>query len=260
MKKIFTILGIAAVASVANAQTNLVPNPGFESWDTTTTPPKPTGWSFISPTGITQETVMVHSGTSSVKAVAPATGNGSLNVDIPATASTQYTLGYWILDNDPNARARHWVQARTASANITWTGTTFQPTTYSTDNPSWVYVSATSTTPAGTELLRFDFRNYGTGTGGGTVYYDDVVLVQGTLAAGEVTPSKHRLIKNSIVTSDLVFATNSSVKIFDVTGKLIKTADVQDNTKLNLSNLPKGTYIVKGLANGESTMQKFIKQ
>lgn len=261
MKNIFTILGVA-VATSFSAQTNLLTNGGFETWEPATgsTPPKPTGW-FISTTGVAQETSKVHSGNSSLKHTAPTgTGNSSTSMDVEAQPNTQYSLGYWVLDNDANARARHWVQARTSSTNITWSGTSFQPSTYTTDSPAWTFVSATSTTPAGTTLLRFDFRTYGENGGGGAVYYDDVVLVKGSLATGEVTASKHRLIKNSAVSSELVFTTKSSVEIFDLTGKLVKTAAVEDGTKLNVAGLAKGTYVIKGLANGELTAQKFIKQ
>lgn len=262
MKKIFTVLGIVAVATFANAQ-NLITNPGFESWDATTTPAKPTGWTFIS-TGVVQGTgaAFVHGGTSSLKAVTEATGTLNSYIDVPATANTTYTLGYWILDNDANARGRVWVQARSATGSVTWaTPGNFQPAAYSTDNAAWTFVTATATTPAATEILRFDLRTYSQGAGNGTVYYDDVNLQVGaTLGTAEIPHSKHRLIKFSVVDSSLTFATKSAVEIYDVNGKLIRKADVNDNTTLNVSDLAAGVYFVKGLANGSLSSQKFIKK
>ncbi|MCX8532728.1 T9SS type A sorting domain-containing protein [Chryseobacterium luquanense] len=262
MKKIFTVLGIVAVATFANAQ-NLITNPGFESWDATTTPAKPTGWTFVSNT-VEQGTgaAFVHGGNSSLKAVTEATGSLSSYIDVPATANTTYTLGYWVLDNDANARGRVWVQARTATANLTWTGVgNFQPSAYSTDNTAWTFVTATATTPANTEILRFDLRTYSVGSGLGTVYYDDVNLQVGaTLGTAEIPHSKHRLIKFSVVDSSLTFATKSAVEIYDVNGKIVRKADVNDNTTLNVSDLAAGVYFVKGLANGSLSSQKFIKK
>lgn len=270
MKKIFTILSVSA-AMLMSAQTNLVTNPGFESWDAATdvAVAKPTGWTFISTTGATQETSVVHSGSSSFKTIAPSTTGSYTDayVDVEASENTDYSLGYWILDNDANARGRIWVQSRSASANITWSAAAaagFQPSTYSSDSEAWTYVTSSSpaTTPAGTTILRFDLRTYAqsTSAGSGTIYYDDVTLVKGTLATGEVLPSKHRLIKNSVVYSELIFATKSTVQIYDMTGKLVKTIDVQDDSRVDVSNFPKGTYIVRGLANGSLSSQKFIKQ
>lgn len=262
MKKIFTILGIVAVAGMANAQ-NLITNPGFESWDATSTPAKPTGWTFVS-NGVEQGTGagFVRSGASSLKAVTAATGTLNSYIDVPATPNTTYTLGYWILDNDPNARGRVWVQARTATGSLTWTTPgNFQPSAYSTDNAAWTFVTATATTPANTEILRFDLRTYSVGAGNGTVYYDDVALQVGsTLGTAEVPSSKHRLIKFSVVESDLIFATKSDIEIYDVNGKLIRKALVNDNTIVNVSDLASGTYYVRGMANGSLSSQKFIKK
>lgn len=258
MKKIFTILGIAA-ASFALAQGNLLPNPGFESWDSTSTPAKPTGWSFISATGVTQETSVVHSGTSSVKNVAPATGNTSVNVDVPATPNTTYTLGYWVLDNDPNARSRHWVQARTATTNITWTSP-FQPSTYTTDDPAWVFVTATATTPAATELLRFDFRTYSQGAAGGAVYLDDVQLVVGNvLSVMDVNTFDKQIIINTLVEEDITFRLpmRSTVNIYTMAGKLVSSNRVSDGQVLNAQHLEKGYYLVT-VDNGTSKISRKI--
>lgn len=258
MKKIFTILGVSA-AMFASAQTNLLVNPGFETW--TDTSMKPDGWNSMN--GGSVETTIKHSGNNSIKLIpVNITTNANIGAsDVNATANTDYTVGYWVLDNVTNSRGRHWVQFRTDTANITVTNSPFQPSTYTADSPAWTFMTASATSPAGTTKLRFDYRVYAQNSiASDPIYLDDVVMVQGVLAAGEVTASKHRLIKNSIVTSDLTFATKSAVQIYDMNGKLVKSADVQDDTKINVSALPKGTYMVKGMANGAPTVQKFIKQ
>jgi len=260
MKKIFTILSVAAV-SLVSAQ-NLVTNPSFESWDPAegTTPAKPTGWSFVSATGVEQSST-AHTGASSLKHIAPATGNGSTNIDIPAEPNTQYSLGYWVLDNDANARGRHWVQARTASANVTWNNTTFQPATYSADNAQWVFVTATSTTPATTTILRFDFRTYGTGAGGGSVYYDDVTLVKGVLAVADIKDFDKQVQFNTVVKDQITFKlpVKSTVNIFSVEGKLISSNRVENGGSVNTQALVKGAYIVTVDNGANKISRKVIK-
>ncbi len=259
MKKIFTILGMVAVSATISAQTNLVTNGGFESWDNTATPPKPTGWSFISATGVTQETVNVHGGTSSVKNVAPASGNSSINIDITALPSTTYTVGYWVLDNDANARGRHWIQARTASANITWSSP-FQPSTYTTDDPAWVFVTATATTPATTEILRLDYRTYTQAAGGGIVYLDDVQLVQGTtLSVMDVQTFDKNIVMNTLVDDQITFKLpmRSTVNIYTMEGRLVSSDRVSDGQSLQASQLESGYYIVT-VDNGTAKISRKI--
>lgn len=257
MKKIFTVLGIVS-ACLGMAQ-NLLPNPGFESWDTTATPPIPTGWSFISASGVTQESTIVHSGAYSVKNLSPATGNTSLNVDIPALPNTTYTIGYWVLDNDPNARSRHWVQARTATANITW-ASTFQPPTYTSDDPAWVFVTATATTPATTEILRFDFRTYGLNGGGGFVYFDDVQMVQGSvLSVMDVNTFDKNIVMNTLVEDEIKFKLpmRSTVNIYTLEGRLISSNRVSDGESLNAEHLQNGYYILT-VDNGTAKISRKI--
>ena len=264
MKKIFTILAVSALAITANAQTNLVANPGFKSWDAAegTTPAKPTGWSFVSATGVEQSST-AHTGSSSLKHIAPASGNGSTNIDIVAEANTQYSLGYWVLDNDPNARGRHWVQARkdtSSSGNITWSSP-FQPSTYSSDNAAWVFVTATATTPATTTLLRFDFRTYGTGAGGGSIYYDDVTLVKGILAVADIKDFDKQVQFNTIVKDQITFKlpVKSTVNIYSVEGKLISSNRVENGGSVNTQSLVKGAYVVTVDNGANKISRKVIK-
>ncbi|PIE50993.1 MAG: hypothetical protein CSA38_00540 [Flavobacteriales bacterium] len=67
-------------------------------------------------------------------------------------------------------------------------------------------------------------------------------------------------IKNTIVKEEINFATKSEVKVFDMNGNLIKTAFVSENKALNMSDLPKGMYIVTGLVNGQKVAEKVMKQ
>ncbi|UOE41725.1 T9SS type A sorting domain-containing protein [Chryseobacterium suipulveris] len=258
MKKIFTILSIAAIASLS-AQ-NLLVNPGFETW--TDPAAKPDGWNAMN--GGSKETVTVHSGVNSVKLipVAPNTNANIAAVDVPATENTQYSVGYWVLDNVANSRGRHWIQFRTASANITpgAGGAAFQPSTYTSDAPQWVFVSATATTPATTTILRFDYRVYSQNNIiTDPIYFDDVQLVQGALAVTDVNSFDKAIKMNTIVGNELrvILPARATVNIYSAEGRLVSSNRVNSGEAINTSSLAKGNYIVT-VSDGSATISRKV--
>ncbi|WP_234110392.1 T9SS type A sorting domain-containing protein [Chryseobacterium sp. R2A-55] len=258
MKKIFTILGISAVA-LMSAQ-NLLVNPGFETW----TDPlvKPDGWSAMN--GGSMETTIVHSGTKSMKLIpVSATTNANIGaVDVAAAENATYTVSYWVLDNVANSRGRHWIQFRTASANITpgAGGAPFQPTTYTTDSPQWVFVTATATSPATTAFLRFDYRVYAQNSiATDPIYLDDVSLYAGTLAVTDVNTFDKAVKMNTVVGNELrlTLPARATVNIYSVDGRLISSNRVNDGESINTSNMAKGNYIVT-VSDGTATVSRKV--
>lgn len=258
MKKIFTVLGIAAI-SLMSAQ-NLLVNPGFETW--TDPAAKPDGWAGMN--GGSMETTMVHSGTKSVKLIPiNATTNANIGaVDVPATENTQYSVGYWVYDNAVNSRGRHWIQFRTATANVTagTGGAPFQPATYTSDAPQWVFVSATATTPATTTLLRFDYRVYGQNSiFADPMYFDDVQLVQGLLAVTDVNTFDKAVKMNTVVGNELrvILPARATVNIYSVEGRLISSNRVNSGESIDTSKMIKGNYIVT-VSDGSATVSRKV--
>lgn len=89
---------------------------------------------------------------------------------------------------------------------------------------------------------------------------DDVIwTAASTLAVTDLNKSKKSLIKNTSVKNELVFAAKSEIKIFNANGQVVKSAAVNENTSLNVSELPKGMYVVYGNIDGEVVSQKFLK-
>lgn len=187
--------------------------------------------------------------------------------DIPVAENTQYTLSYWIYDNDPDARSRHWVQFRTATENIPITGNTaalpFQPTTYSSDSGAWVNVTVTATTPAGTTLLRPSFRTYAqNNVGTGANYWDDFQIVQGTLAVTDVKEFDKQVRMNTVVDNELTLRLpeRSTVNIYSIDGKLVSSNRVSDGGTVSTAGMAKGNYIVT-IDNGSAKIsRKIIKK
>lgn len=81
-----------------------------------------------------------------------------------------------------------------------------------------------------------------------------------TMAVGDATKGKANLVKNTIVSNELIFGASAKVSVYNTAGQIVKTAEVSDNSRLDVSALPKGTYVVTGLVNRQAVSQKVIKK
>lgn len=262
MKKIFTILGLVSVASFMNAQ-NLINNPGFENGTTGWTATNPgSGAAYYLPT---VTTTAPHGGVNSVQYDAPTATTG-FEQEIPVTAGTSYTISFWYKASGDNTDARIWANyldasngaiyqnSNTASDPLRGPNNGYLPT-----STVWKQYSVTVTAPANVVKLRLQVRAYASATT--VVAFDDFSVTSGTLAVGEVLPSKHRIIKNTFVKNDeIAFGADvKDVKVYNMFGQVVKTASVKNNEVLNVAELAKGNYIVTGTVNNEPVSQKILK-
>ena len=84
----------------------------------------------------------------------------------------------------------------------------------------------------------------------------------GTLAVSDVNNAKRSdFIKNSLVKSNEISfgADVKDVKVYTLTGQLVKTATVKANGTLNIAELTEGNYIVTGTVNNQPVSQKILK-
>lgn len=79
------------------------------------------------------------------------------------------------------------------------------------------------------------------------------------LAVSDVNGVKINLVKNSNVKNTIVFGAKANVQIISANGQVVKTALVSENTSLDVSSLPKGLYIVSADVNGQKVAQKIVK-
>ena len=91
------------------------------------------------------------------------------------------------------------------------------------------------------------------------LYVDDIQS-DASLAVIDTNKSKTTLVRNTKVNNEISFGEKANVKIYNVSGSLVKSASVEKNTSLNVSSLPKGIYVVTGEVNGQSVSQKIVKQ
>lgn len=82
-----------------------------------------------------------------------------------------------------------------------------------------------------------------------------------TLSLTNFTKEKPVFVKNTLVNDNtLSFANGGEVKIFNQNGQVVKSAKVEANSTLDISSLSTGVYIVVGVVNGEKISQKIIKK
>lgn len=84
----------------------------------------------------------------------------------------------------------------------------------------------------------------------------------GTLAVSDVNNAKRsEFIKNSLVKNDeITFGADvKDVKVYTLSGQLVKTASIKANGTLNVAELTKGNYMVTGIVNNQMVSQKILK-
>lgn len=254
MKKFFTILGVVGIMSMVNAQ-NLVPNPGFESG----LAPWAGGW-VAGYTDPDIDTTLPHGGLNSAKYNNPAATTGFFQ-DIAITPGAQYTLSFWY-KSSASSKARIWSNFKDTAGSPVYLNASASADPLRNNNSflaaasSWTLITLNFTAPSDAVVFTLHVRAYS----GAVVSYDDFSLTSGTLAVGEVAPSKYALVKNTLVKSEINFGADAkNVKVYSMYGQIVREFSVKNNQTVNVSDLPKGNYIVTGTVNNNPVSQKILK-
>jgi hypothetical protein len=152
---------------------NLVSNPGFENWTNTTTP---TGWGSIQ--NINQEFSIINGGLYSARQQAASSARTLNQVIGGIVPGYTYTISFWYLDNDPNAKFRIWSYWLNGSSTVSDNGAVLRPGDYSLNNPNWKQYIQNLVAPGNADGFRFEVRTYTEGAGSGSIYFDDFLLEQ----------------------------------------------------------------------------------
>lgn len=264
MKKIFTILSLVSASAIMTAQTNLVQNPGFESdlasWAAGT------GGTYTAPV---ISTVNPHSGGKLATYELPAATTGFYQ-NVAIASNETYVLTFWYkastarpAGNTQNNIFRLWSIMKDAEGVPSYAFDTAAEDPLRSNNgylpiapDAWVQYSVEFTSTASAASIDVAFRSYGSGSS----YVDDVSLIKKSeLATGETGVSKRSLVKNTVASNQLIFATDANIQIVNAAGQIVKSAKVSNGTSVDVSSLAKGIYIVTGSVNGEKVSQKIIK-
>lgn len=89
----------------------------------------------------------------------------------------------------------------------------------------------------------------------------NITYTENTLAVADFNKSKSLFVKNTFVKNDeITFGADAKdVKVYTLTGQLVKTASVKANGTLNIAELAEGNYIVTGTVNNQAVSQKILK-
>jgi hypothetical protein len=122
--------------------------------------------------------------------------------------------------------------------------------------------SASTTGWTSTDLTGTNYTFFAIKRGANAAYFTSITIVyeDPTMAVIDSSKGKANLVKNTIVTNELIFGASAKVSVYNAAGQIVKTAEVSENSKLDVSGLVKGTYVVTGLVNGQAVSQKIIKK
>lgn len=261
MKKFYSLIAAVALTATVNAQSE---NMGTGA----------SGNPLVSTyTGFQNAGVWTYGGTADVRTSSPsaasdyAGASGSNNVMINAVGETFLISG---IDTSAissgNVRLSFGQRKGANAANneltveVSDNGTTWTPLSYTRPTGSgtsnWTLITPTGSIPSTSTLsIRF------TGTTTTEWRIDDLKVYDGaTMAVVDPSKTKANLVKNTVVGNEIVFGAAANVSIYNAAGQVVKTAEVSENSRLDVSALPKGIYIVTGLVKGQAVSQKIIKK
>lgn len=122
-------------------------------------------------------------------------------------------------------------------------------------------ISSLNIANGATVFIRFtDVNIAGTDDG---LAVDDFSLtgLAGTLAVSDFNKTKSSFIKNTFVKNEeITFGADvKDIKVYTLSGSIVKTGAVKNGSTLNVSELAKGNYIVTGTVNNQPVSQKILK-
>ena len=274
MKKIFTLLSVVVLGTFANAQivinevyggggstTSLIKQDFVELINNSASAVTLTG-AYIQYGGATSTTTI---GATYIQALPAITlnpgqtflvveGGNSAGTDISGLADATGTLNFGATGGKIFLTSNNTPVAGPSDTNII-------------DHVSWGTSAVWSeTSPAGaTSVSTSISRTNGADTNNNSVDFTVGAPTPkntsgSTLSAIDFNKFKNNFVKNTIVTNEINFGEKANVKIYNVSGSLVKSASVEKNTSLNVSSLPKGIYVVTGEVNGQSVSQKILKK
>lgn len=256
MKKIFTILSIAALGTTAFSQELLV-NPGFEAG----LAPWAKG-----PTASYTEPALVsdaHSGTQSAS-YSGATATTGFYQTVPVTEGKTYVISFWYKSAGDNTDTRLWSVYKT-SATGTAVYTTADATTdaFRTNNgylpsaASWTKYTAEMPAGATATVLEVAVRAY---NGATVAQFDDFsAMDKANMAVTDVKSFDKAVKMNTIVGNELrvMLPERATVNIYSAEGRLVSSNRVSNGEAINTSSMTKGTYIVT-VDNGSAKVSRKV--
>ncbi|WP_213188521.1 T9SS type A sorting domain-containing protein [Cloacibacterium caeni] len=268
MKKIFTIVSVALAVSVS-AQTNLFKGSDFNNWTDFTNGVTASGYSVnaiatSSPTGGVGGSGALllgnNTGTSNAYVFTSGAdfniaGAKYITIKVKGTSGgVSFNLGE--VGSGKTGVTYNVPAGTTSDVTLTNSGST-NDYKGSINAANWITIKLDL---AGVDIVNNKVFSLKIQKGSTNALYVDDIQSDASLAVIDTNKSKTTLVRNTKVNNEISFGEKANVKIYNVSGSLVKSASVEKNTSLNVSSLPKGIYVVTGEVNGQSVSQKIVKE
>ena len=255
MKKITLLVSMFLVVLSVSAQTNLVQNPGFETWGTLPDP-----WYIVSGsvTGVTpaQNTTLFDEGTKSLRIDATgASGTYNMAQSVTIIPGHNYTLtAKYYVESGDGTDARIWCNYKTGattyfsetelvatgdyaklrSGNANQSGSSYLPDVKN----SWQTYTVNFTAPSTAVGFDFQFRTYKTAI----VNWDNMILSDLTAGVNDVKVKLNVFVSGGKL--NLEAANGETIEVYNAVGqKIMKQTAVDGLNTVSVNN--KGVTIVK---------------
>ena len=268
MKKIFTIVSVALAVSVS-AQTNLFKGSDFNNWTDFTDGVTASSYSVnaiatSSPTGGVggSGALLLGNNTGTTNAYVFTSGTdfniaGAKYITIKVKGTSggvSFNLGE--VGSGKTGVTYNVPAGTTSDVTLTNSGST-NDYKGSINAANWITIKLDL---AGVDIVNNKVFSLKIQKGSTNALYVDDIQSDASLAVIDTNKSKTTLVRNTKVNNEISFGEKANVKIYNVSGSLVKSASVEKNTSLNVSSLPKGIYVVTGEVNGQSVSQKIVKE
>ena len=268
MKKIFTIVSVALAVSVS-AQTNLFKGSDFNNWTDFTDGVTASGYTVnaiatSSPTGGVggSGALLLGNNTGTTNAYVFTSGTdfniaGAKYITIKVKGTSggvSFNLGE--VGSGKTGVTYNVPAGTTSDVTLTNSGST-NDYKGSINAANWITIKLDL---AGVNIVDNKTFSLKIQKGSTNALYINDIQSDASLAVIDTNKSKTTLVRNTKVTNEISFGEKANVKIYNVSGSLVKSASVEKNTSLNVSSLPKGIYVVTGEVNGQSVSQKIVKE
>ena len=268
MKKIFTIVSVALAVSVS-AQTNLFKGSDFNNWTDFTDGVTASGYSVnaiatSSPTGGVggSGALLLGNNTGTNNAYVFTSGAdfniaGAKYITIKVKGTSggvSFNLGE--VGSGKTGVTYNVPAGTTSDVTLTNSGSS-NSYAGSINAANWITIKLDL---AGVNIVDNKTFSLKIQKGSTNALYVDDIQSDASLAVIDTNKSKTTLVRNTKVNNEINFGEKANVKIYNVSGSLVKSASVEKNTSLNVSSLPKGIYVVTGEVNGQSVSQKIVKE
>ncbi|MDF2832359.1 T9SS type A sorting domain-containing protein [Chryseobacterium indoltheticum] len=256
MKKIFTILGIVAASVTAQAQQTfnyVLANQGFTNAQVITTGNIVAGkltYSVLQ-NGATTEPAYYTNGTN-LRLYSQTTSGDGNSFAIQGASAVKMT-SVKIVTSGVVGNSNYAPSTAVVTVDGVVVPTVYDPA--DTTNATYLITAATGAS-------NIKIQNGQTGTSAQIrIVSINITYNESSLAVADFNKSKTNFVKNTFVKNDeITFGADAKdVKIYTLTGQLLKTASVKANGTLNIAELAEGNFIVTGTVNNQAVSQKILK-